>query len=337
MDMEWVRRLPKAELHVHIEGTLEPDMVFAMAQRNGVKLPWDTPKALASAYQFTDLSNFLFLYYQAMDVLRTREDFTQLALAYLDRAWAQGVRHAELSFDPQAHLDRGVAYHDVLDGLLDAIHIATEERDMSAGLILCFLRDKGPEEALKMLEIAAPRAGELLGIGLDSTEVGYPPRDFVKVYDRARELGLRTTAHLGEEGPAEYVRQGLAALKTERIDHGYHGLDDPVLASRIAKGGYGVTCCPLSNLRLKGVAAMTDQALPKMLAAGWRASVNSDDPAYFGGYVQQNLEAVTAAFDLSEPTIVQLCANSIETSFASPHRISELLTALDAAAEGHRH
>lgn len=331
--MSDTRLLPKAELHLHIEGTLEPAMVFALAQRNGVELPYSSIEDLASRYSFTDLQSFLDLYYACMAVLRTRADFAELATAYLTRAHAQGVRHAELFFDPQAHTARGVAIDDVIDGLRDALAAAETRWGMTGGLILCFLRDAPVADALATLESVAGRAGDLLGVGLDSAEVGYPPSLFAGVFARARELGLHCVAHAGEEGPAEYVWEALDILEAERIDHGVRSLEDPELVDRLRDDRIPLTVCPLSNLRLGGVASLDDHSLRDMLAAGLLVTVNSDDPAYFGGYISDNYDAIAAALDLGSEDLRRMAAFSIEASFMPQERQRVLLAEI-AAWEG---
>lgn len=326
-------RLPKAELHLHIEGTLEPEMVFAFSERNGVDLPWSSVDDLRSRYSFTDLQSFLDLYYACMAVLRTEDDFAELAEAYLERAWKQGVRHAELFFDPQAHTSRGVPIDVVIDGLLRGLATARETRGMTGGLILCFLRDEPVEDAAATLESVAARSGDLLGVGLDSAELGYPPRLFEGVFRRARELGLHCVAHAGEEGPADYVWDALDVLKVERIDHGVRSLEDPELVSRLRDDRVPLTVCPLSNVRLGGVAALVDHRLKDMLNAGLVVTINSDDPAYFGGYVADNYDAVAEALDLSADDLRQIAANSIEASFMPEEEMRALLSEIAAWGE----
>jgi adenosine deaminase len=330
--------LPKAELHLHIEGTLEPELVFELAERNQVSLPFESVDALRALHEFHDLQSFLNLYYDCMAVLQTREDFEELGLAYLRRAARDGVRHAEIFFDPQAHTTRGVDINDVIDGLLDAFRIAGAERGMTGGLILCILRDSPVDEALATIESVAGRAGDLLGVGLDSAEVGYPPSLFVEVFDRARELGLHVVAHAGEEGPAEYVWEALDLLKVERIDHGIRSLEDARLVDRLRESAMPLTVCPLSNIRLGATTDMAAHPLPQMLEQGLVVTVNSDDPAYFGGYVGENFMQLRDTFALTPSQLAQLAENSITGSFASAERKQELLgdvqAWLDAARAG---
>lgn len=317
---------PFVELHVHIEGTLEPEMVFALAARNGIVLPYPSADALRELMNFEDLPSFLDLYYACCAVLRTRDDFRDLMLAYLRRAASAGVAHAEVFFDPQTHTARGVDVNDVLDGLLDGIRIGQAELDMSAGLILCFLRDRPAPEALTTLESVAHRAGDLLGVGLDSAEVGYPPHLFAEVFDRARELGLRTVAHAGEEGPAEYVIEALDVLHAERIDHGIRSLENPQLVERLRDAQTPLTVCPFSNVRLRAVTDLRQHPLKRMLSAGLNVSIHSDDPAYFGGYIDDNYRDVEAALDLSQTELEILVTNAINSAFVSADRRRELLT-----------
>lgn len=322
--------LPKAELHLHIEGTLEPELVFELARRNQVSLPFESVEVLRALHEFEDLQSFLNLYYGCMAVLQTREDFEELGLAYLRRAARDGVRHAEIFFDPQAHTARGVDIHDVIDGLRDALRIAGEESGMTGGLILCVLRDSPVDEALATIESIADRAGDLLGVGLDSAEVGYPPSLFVAVFDRARELGLHVVAHAGEEGPAEYVWEALDLLKVERIDHGIRSLDDDLLVERLRESAIPLTVCPLSNIRLGATTNMAAHPLPQMLEQGLVVTINSDDPAYFGGYIGENFRQLRDTFALSAAQLALLAQNSITGSFASAERKHQLLDDVQA-------
>jgi adenosine deaminase len=332
-DMD-VRTLPKAELHLHVEGTLEPELVFDLAARNGVDLPWPDIETLRASYAFRDLADFLALYYEGMSVLRTREDFCDLALAYYERAAADGIRHSELFFDPQVHLRHQVALGDVIGGLRDAARAAEVAHGITGGLILCFLRDLGPEEAARMLELAAPYADDLLGVGLDSTEVGYPSEPFREVFAAARELGLHTVAHAGEEGPPAHIWGALDALGAERIDHGLRALEDDALVERLVGDRIPLTVCPLSSVRLRAVARLTEHPLRQMYERGLAVTVNSDDPAYFGGYLGTNFDAVQEALELSDDVVVDLCRNSIEASFADSERRADLLAELDARVAG---
>ncbi|MGM1076857.1 adenosine deaminase [Streptomyces sp. H28] len=272
--------VPKAELHLHIEGTLEPELAFGLAARNGLTLPWTGTEALREAYRFQDLQSFLDLYYALMAVLRTEQDFEDLADAYLARAAAQGVRHAEIFFDPQAHLARGVAMDTVVDGLWRALGRSEERHGVSTRLIMCFLRDESAASALATLEAARPHLDRITGVGLDSAEVGHPPSKFREVYQAAAALGLRRVAHAGEEGPPEYITEALDVLGVERVDHGLRCVEDPALVRRLVRERIPLTVCPLSNVRLRVVDTLADHPLPAMLDAGLMCTVNSDDPAY---------------------------------------------------------
>ena len=310
------RALPKAELHLHIEGTLEPELALRLAERNGVTLPFTDLDDLKAQYEFENLQSFLDLYYQLMSVLRTREDFADLMLAYLSHAHDDGVRRAEIFFDPQVHMNNGLSYGLVLDGLLEGLRIGKERYGIDGGLILCIVRDLPVESASDVLEQAAARADELIGIGLDSAEVGYPPELFVTVFERARELGLHCVAHAGEEGPAQYVWQALDMLHAERIDHGVRAIDDAALVKRLADEQVALTMCPLSNRKLQVVQDVAELPIADLLRAGVKVTVNSDDPAYFGGYIGANYEALLdCGFGLD--ALAAIAENSLNASFAS--------------------
>ncbi len=327
---EFVRGLPKAELHLHIEGTLEPEMAFALAERNGVTLPYPSVEELRAAYDFTDLQSFLDVYYATAVVLQTEADFYDLTFAYLQRAATDGVRRAEIFFDPQTHTARGVPFEVVLTGITEAMSDGRERLGVSSGLILCFLRHLPPEEAMATLEEALPYRDRLLGVGLDSSEVGNPPELFVEVYDRARAEGLHLVAHAGEEGPADYVRQALDLLGVERIDHGVRAEDDPMLVSRIAREGIPLTMCPLSNVRLRVFDRLEDHNLARLMGAGVKVTINSDDPAFFGGYVATNYVETAAALGLTRADLVGLARNSLEATFLPADEKQALLAELDA-------
>ncbi|MGW3112599.1 adenosine deaminase [Streptomyces sp. NPDC001091] len=307
--------LPKAELHLHIEGTLEPELAFRLAERNGVELSYADTESLREAYRFEDLQSFLNLYYELMAVLRTERDFEELADAYLARAAAQGVRHAEIFFDPQAHLARGVEMGTVVEGLWRALGRSEETHGVSTRLIMCFLRDESAESALATLDAARPYLDRITGVGLDSAEVGNPPEKFREVYEAAAALGLRRVAHAGEEGPPEYVVQALDLLGVERVDHGLRSMEDPALVERLVRDRVPLTLCPLSNVRLRTVDTLADHPLPAMLEAGLMCTVNSDDPAYFGGYAGDNFHAVRDTLGLSEDQMRELARNSFLASF----------------------
>ncbi|GAA1429536.1 adenosine deaminase [Streptomyces thermospinosisporus] len=307
--------LPKAELHLHIEGTLEPELAFELAERNGVELPWAGTEALREAYRFQDLQSFLNLYYELMAVLRTERDFEDLADAYLARAAAQGVRHAEIFFDPQAHIARGVGMGTVVEGLWRALGRSRETHGVSTRLIMCFLRDESAESAMATLEEAKPYLDRITGVGLDSAEVGHPPAKFRAVYEAAAALGLRRVAHAGEEGPPAYIAEALDVLGVERIDHGLRCMEDPALVERLVRERVPLTLCPLSNVRLRAVDTLADHPLPAMLDAGLMCTVNSDDPAYFGGYAGDNFDAVQRVLGLSQERLRELARNSFLASF----------------------
>ncbi|MFJ9553634.1 adenosine deaminase [Nocardiopsis sp. NPDC101807] len=322
--------LPKAELHLHIEGTLEPELAFTLARRNGITLPHPTVQDLRDAYSFTDLQSFLNLYYQLMDVLRTEADFTDLANAYLTRAAAQGVRHAEIFFDPQAHTSRGIPLDTVVNGLAAALDTSLRDHDISTSLILCFLRDRPASEALDTLHQARPHLHRISAVGLDSAEVGHPPQDFTAVFAAARDLGLRCVAHAGEEGPPSYIWQALNLLHAERIDHGIRALEDPDLLAHLARTQTPLTVCPLSNVRLRAVPTLAQHPLPALVDAGLLVTVNSDDPSYFGGYVHDNYEALRTHLGLDEAALRQLARNSFTASFLPPERKKALIAEVDA-------
>ncbi|MET9729479.1 adenosine deaminase [Streptomyces sp. NPDC006458] len=307
--------LPKAELHLHIEGTLEPELAFELAARNGVTLPYADTDALREAYRFDDLQTFLDLYYEMMAVLRTERDFADLADAYLARAAAQGVRHAEIFFDPQAHLARGVSMGTVVEGLWRGLERSQDEHGVSTRLIMCFLRDESAESALRTLDEAKPYLHLITGVGLDSAEVGHPPVKFRAVYEAAAALGLRRVAHAGEEGPPEYITEALDVLGVERVDHGLRCMEDPALVARLVRDRVPLTLCPLSNVRLCAVDALAEHPLPAMLDAGLLCTVNSDDPAYFGGYAGDNYTAVRRELHLTDDALRRLARNSFLASF----------------------
>ncbi|OKK07923.1 adenosine deaminase [Streptomyces sp. CB03234] len=307
--------LPKAELHLHIEGTLEPELAFALAARNGVELPYADTEELRKAYLFSDLQSFLDLYYGLMAVLHTADDFADLADAYLARAARQGVRHAEIFFDPQAHTERGVPIGTVIEGLARALERSEERHGISTQLIMCFLRDRSAESAMETLDAAKPYLRHIVGVGLDSAEVGHPPSKFAEVYAAAGALGLRKVAHAGEEGPPAYIREALDVLGVERIDHGLRAVEDQELVARLARERVPLTLCPLSNVRLRAVDVLEDHPLPSMMAAGLLVTVNSDDPAYFGGYVGDTFHAVHEALGLGEEQLRELARNSFLASF----------------------
>ncbi len=328
----FVAALPKAELHLHIEGSLEPELMFDLARRNGIALPFADVEAVRAAYAFSNLQDFLDIYYQGANVLRTGADFYDLAAAYFRRAATDHVRHAEIFFDPQTHTDRGIAYQTVIDGLSRAQKDAEAQYGLTSSLILCFLRHLPEEAAFDTLAMAEPFLDRIIGVGLDSSEVGHPPSKFAKVFARARDLGLKLVAHAGEEGPPEYVYEALDILQIDRIDHGNRSLEDPALVARIRDAGLTLTVCPLSNHKLCVVPDLAAHPIPDMLARGLKATVNSDDPAYFGGYVNDNFKALTRLGLLSRDDCLTLARNSISGSFAPEARKAELLAEIEAYA-----
>jgi adenosine deaminase len=330
----FIERLPKAELHLHIEGTFEPELMFAIARRNGIELPYASVAELRAAYAFENLQDFLDIYYRGMDLLRTERDFYDLAWAYLSRARVDNVLHTEIFFDPQAHGVRGVAFGTVIEGLHRALEDGAAKLGISAKLIPCFLRDRPVEDAMATLEEALAYKDWIVAVGLDSTELGHPPAGFREVFDRARAEGLLGVAHAGEEGPPEYVRQALDLLRVARIDHGNRALEDPALVARLAREGVPLTLCPLSNLKLKMIEDLSAHPLKEMLDAGLVVTVNSDDPAYFGGYVNENYRAVQEALGLSDEDLGRIARNSFEAAFLDAPEKQALIAQLDDALAG---
>ena len=313
---------------------MEPELAFELARRNGIALPFETVDDLKAAYSFDDLGSFLDLYYQCSAVLITARDFEDLARAYFERAAADGVRHAELFFDPQTHLIRGVAFDDVVDGLVAACAWAEATYDISSGLIMCFLRDRSVEEAHTVLDLALARADDLVGVGLDSYEAPFPPSLFTEVYARARAAGLRAVAHAGEEGPAGFVSDSLDLLGVERVDHGIRSVEDPALLTRLAADRTALTVCPLSNVKLRVVGAVGDLPLRTFLDAGVVFTLNSDDPAYFGGYVGDNYVAAQAAFSFSDKELAIIARDSFLSSFIDEGRREALVAEVDVWLQG---
>ncbi|WP_129783438.1 adenosine deaminase [Promicromonospora panici] len=327
-------RPPRAELHLHLEGTLEPDLAFELAARNGVRLPYPDPASLRGAYDFQDLQSFLDLYTANMAVLRSEADFADLTRAYLTRAARAEVRHAEITFDPQAHLVRGVPLAAVVDGIAGVLERSETDFGISTLLIAAFHRDRDPADALDVLERLLATGAPIVGVGLDNAEVGYPPGLFQDVYARAEKVGLRRTAHAGEEGPASNIRDALDLLHAERIDHGIAVVQDPALVARVAAEQVPFTVCPVSNVRLRAVPALAEHPLPAMIEAGMLVSVNSDDPPYFGAYVDDVDDAVTAAFGLTRDQRAALAAASFRGSFLPPERVAAYLTEVEAWRAG---
>ena len=328
----FIAGLPKAELHLHIEGSLEPELMFELAQRNQVAIPFASVEEVRAAYAFSNLQDFLDIYYQGMGVLHTEQDFHDLTAAYLARADADAVRHVEIFFDPQGHTERGIAFETVITGITRALDDAEARYGMTSKLIMCFLRHLSEAAAEATLDEALPYLGRIDGVGLDSSEVGHPPAKFERVFARAKGLGLKIVAHAGEEGPPEYIHEALDLLKVDRVDHGNRSLEDSALVGRLASEAMTLTVCPLSNLKLCVVDDIADHPLKTMLDAGLRATVNSDDPSYFGGYVNANYLAVADALDLSRADLVTLARNSFTGSFLSDADKAKHLAAIDAYA-----
>ena len=331
MTQDLIGRLPKCELHIHIEGSLEPELMFALAQRNGVKLAYDSVEALRRAYAFGNLQDFLDIYYQGMSVLITEEDFFDLAWAYLQRAHADNVHHVEMFFDPQGHTARGVAFATVIDGLSRAIAKAKAGLGVSASLIMCFLRHLDEDDAQRTFDMALEHRARIMGVGLDSSELGHPPAKFRNVFARAREAGFSLFAHAGEEGPASYVWEAIDMLGVARVDHGNRSLEDDALVARLARDRKPLTVCPLSNQRLQVVPDLTDHPLRHMMEKDLVVTLNSDDPAYFGGYVNDNYRALHRAIDLSPAEIVAVARNSFVASMMPEAEKQAALADFDAA------
>jgi len=327
-----LRELPKAELHLHIEGTLEPELMFELSQRNGVSLAHADVEAVRRAYVFEDLQSFLDIYYAGCQVLLTERDFYDLTTAYLRRAADQGVRHAEIFFDPQTHTDRGVAFSTVVHGITAALGDGERDLGVTSRLILCFLRDLSAESAMATLEMALPHRGAIVAVGLDSAEVGHPPEKFRDVFDRARAEGFLTVAHAGEEGPPEYIWQALDILRVARIDHGVRCAEDEQLLRRLVAEQVPLTVCPLSNVKLRVFPTLADHNLAVLLRRGLRVTINSDDPAYFGGYIADNYVATAGALGLTRAEVVQLARNSFLASFLDERERQPHLDAIDALA-----
>jgi len=326
----FIRGLPKAELHVHIEGTFEPELMLSIARRNGITLPFATVDDALAAYQFSSLQDFLDIYYQGVAALRTERDFCELTRAYLDRVAAQNVRHAEIFFDPQAHTARGVPFATVCRGIEAGLQYGEERHGITSRLIMCFLRHLDESDAVATLETALPHRGLIYAVGLDSSECGHPPGKFARVFAAARKAGFACVAHAGEEGPAEYVREAVDILKVRRVDHGIRVLDDPGLTADLAERAIPFTVCPLSNLRLGVVESLDRHPLRQMLDAGLTITLNSDDPAYFGGYVNENYQAVQDHLGIDDATLAQIARNSFHAAFLEPERRKALLAELDA-------
>ena len=333
MDLEqFIRTIPKAELHLHIEGTLEPELMFALAERNGVELPFTSVEEIRAAYQFTDLQSFLDIYYAGARVLISEQDFHDMTWAYLQRAHADNVRHTENFFDPQTHPDRDIPFDTAINGIERALERAKDELKMSSRLIMCFLRHLSEEAAMATLEQAMPHRDKLIAVGLDSSEKGNPPSKFQRVFERARQQGLLTVAHAGEEGPPSYIHEALDLLAVSRIDHGVRCLEDDALVGRLVREAMPLTVCPLSNIKLCVFDTMAEHNFLQLLERGLKVNVNSDDPSYFGGYVAENYLAVHRALGLTKEQVILLARNSFEASFLSDEDKAALLAEVDAFA-----
>ena len=333
---DFITSLPKTELHVHIEGTLEPEMMFHLAAKKGHHLPFDSVESVRKAYRFTNLQSFLDIYYEAAAVLQTPEDFYELMSAYLERASADGVRHAEIFFDPQTHTERGVGFGTLMEGFRGAIADAASRLNITADLILCFLRHLSGQDAMRTLASAEPHLDGIIAVGLDSSELGNPPELFEDAYNMARDLGLRAVAHAGEEGPPEYVAGALDVLGAERIDHGDRSLEDKALVARLARDQVPLTVCPLSSVALRLVDDIAAHPLRTMVDAGLLVSINSDDPAYFDGYVGDNYRGLADAHFLDEDYLAMLARNSIVSSFLPAERKQQLITEVDDFLAGQK-
>jgi adenosine deaminase len=327
-----IARIPKAELHLHIEGTLEPEMMMQLARRNGIELAYASVDDIRRAYDFSDLQSFLDIYYAGAEVLITEQDFYDLTWAYLERVARDNVRHVEIFFDPQTHTDRGIRFSTVVDGICGALQDGETRLGISYRLIMCFLRHLSVEAAMQTLQDSLTYKNRIHAVGLDSSELGHPPSKFVQVFDRARSEGYLTVAHAGEEGPPDYIWQALDSLKVERIDHGGRCLEDPALVQRLVDEQTPLTVCPLSNVKLRVFDTLGDHNLKRLLDAGICVTVNSDDPAYFGGYVGENFLAVQEALDLNADDIRSLAKNAFAASFLSDHDKRRYIAAIDEAA-----
>ena len=326
----FIAGLPKAELHMHIEGSLEPELMFALAERNAVAIPFDSVEAVRAAYSFSNLQDFLDIYYQGANVLRTEQDFKDLATAYFDRIAADNVVHAEIFFDPQTHTDRGIPFDTVMKGLLAGMAEAEAKHGISSKLILCFLRHLDEDAAFATLEQAKPWLDHIAAVGLDSSELGHPPSKFARVFAAARALGLKLVAHAGEEGPPAYVHEALDILHIDRLDHGNRSLEDQALTARLAREQMTLTVCPLSNVKLCNVASIDAHPIDRMLELGLRATINSDDPAYFGGYINDNYRAAAAGRGLGREQLATLARNSFLGSFLGEAEKARQLARLEA-------
>lgn len=332
---QFIQKMPKVELHLHIEGTLEPELMFALAQRNQIELPFKSVQEVREAYHFTNLQSFLDIYYQGAQVLIYEQDFYDLMWAYLKKASEQNVRHSEIFFDPQTHTDRGISFEVVINGLTRAMKDAAQQLGITSDLILCFLRHLSPEAAMKTLEEAYPYRDQILGVGLDSSEKGRPPELFKEVFDQAQKQGYLTVAHAGEEGPAEYVWEAIKLLDVKRIDHGVRSIEDPGLIEYLVAHEIPLTVCPLSNIKLCVFDEMGQHNIKQLLDLGVRVTINSDDPAYFGGYMNENFLATQVGLDLSKEDLFKISRNAIDAAFVDEERRQQLLDELLAFHQQH--
>lgn len=326
---DFIQNIPKAELHIHIEGSLEPETMFAIAQRNSVKLRFDSIEQVRKAYQFTDLQSFLDIYYEGMQVLLYEQDFYEMTWAYLEKASQDNVRHTEIFFDPQAHTERGVKFETVVNGIYRALKDAKEKLNICSKLIACFLRHLSEESAMETLQQILSAKDKIVAVGLDSSEVGHPPSKFKQVFEKARNEGLLTVAHAGEEGPPEYVWEAIDLLKVSRIDHGVRAIEDSLLVERLCRDHIPLTVCPLSNVKLCVFKTLQEHNLKKLLDLGLCVTINSDDPAYFGGYIGENFLATQKALNLSREDIVKIVKNSFQATFLNTQEKAALLQEVD--------
>lgn len=329
----FIEKIPKAELHVHIEGTFEPELMFEIAKRNHIKIPYKNVEEIRNAYEFSNLQDFLDIYYAGAGVLQTEQDFYDLTWHYLKRCKEQNVVHTEIFFDPQTHTDRGISFETVINGIHQALEAGKQDLGVNSHLIMCFLRHLDEEAAFRTLNSALVHKDKIIGVGLDSSEVGNPPSKFQRVFEEAKQAGFLTVAHAGEEGPAEYVWQALELLQVSRLDHGNNSLQDPALIKLLAEKRMPLTVCPLSNLKLQVVPNLQDHPIRRMLEYGICATVNSDDPAYFGGYMNENFLALAHHLKLTKDEIVQLTKNAFEASFISSEKKQEFFKEIDRFAE----
>jgi adenosine deaminase len=331
-----IQNIPKAELHVHIEGTLEAELMFKLAQRHQIQLPYQSIAELQRAYQFDNLQSFLDIYYAGAAVLQTQQDFYDLTWAYLEKAYSQNIRHTEIFFDPQTHTLRGISFDTIFGGIHQALEQADQQLGITSHLILCFLRHLSAEAAMETLEMALPYQNKIIAVGLDSSELGNPPSKFKSVFDRARSEGFLTVAHAGEEGSSDYIWQGIKLLKVARIDHGVQCLQDPQLVDYLVQNEIPLTVCPLSNVKLKVFPSMKNHNLKKLLDLGICVTINSDDPAYFGGYITENYQAAQTAFNLNQFEIYTLAKNSFKAAFLTPEKREKYIQELDDSMKNYR-